>query len=345
MAATSEPAGRVDVAAGVSVGTDLSVATASLAAPWGGTDRTADLDGPVHHVDFGGPADGPRIVLVHGLGGSHLDWALVGSRLAERARVVAVDLAGFGLTPVAGRSTTVPGNLRLLERFVAEVVGGPAVLVGNSMGGMISLLAAADRPDLVAGVVGIDAALPLVARARVEPVVSATFALMSVPMLGERVLLRRNSRTTAKRLVRETLQLCCVDADAVPDDLVEAFVSLRERRLREDGVERAFAMASRSIVSTLMQPRTYVRRISGVKRPVLLLQGDRDRLVPVGAARRAAELNPHWRLVTFRDVGHVPQIEAPEETVAQIFQWLDHDGRAALAAARTEPAPAVRRGA
>ena len=81
------------------------VAPWSFAAPWGGTSHLADLAGPVHWVDFGGRDGGPTFVLVHGLGGSHLNWALVAPGLADRGRVVAVDLAGFGLTPAGGRPT------------------------------------------------------------------------------------------------------------------------------------------------------------------------------------------------------------------------------------------------
>jgi pimeloyl-ACP methyl ester carboxylesterase len=44
---------------------------------WGGVGRTADLGGAVHYVDFGGAAGAPRVVLVHGLGGSHLNWCLL----------------------------------------------------------------------------------------------------------------------------------------------------------------------------------------------------------------------------------------------------------------------------
>ena len=61
--------------------------------------RTVDLGGPVHFADFGG--SGPTMVLVHGLGGSHLNWLAVGPALAARARVLAPDLAGFGRTPLA----------------------------------------------------------------------------------------------------------------------------------------------------------------------------------------------------------------------------------------------------
>jgi pimeloyl-ACP methyl ester carboxylesterase len=70
--------------------------------------RTLDLGGPLHYQDFGGT--GPTMVLVHGLGGSHLNWMMVGERLARRARVLVPDLAGFGRTPLAGRSASVSAN-------------------------------------------------------------------------------------------------------------------------------------------------------------------------------------------------------------------------------------------
>src|SRR5687768_11880175 len=95
--------------------------------------RWVDLDGPVHYVDHGGPAGAPLLVCVHGLGGSHANWAAIAPLLTERYRVMALDLAGFGLTRGGPRSATVTGNRLLLHRFLATVGGGePAVLVGNS---------------------------------------------------------------------------------------------------------------------------------------------------------------------------------------------------------------------
>lgn len=127
---------------------------------WGGVDRYVDLDGPVHYVDFGGAANGPRLVLVHGLGGSHLNWTLLAPLLAARARVVAIDLLGFGLSHPEGRPATVQANAKMLGRFVDEVLGSPAILVGNSMGALVSIMLASRRPDAVAGLVLIDPALP-----------------------------------------------------------------------------------------------------------------------------------------------------------------------------------------
>src|SRR5437879_4560738 len=103
--------------------------------------RTIDLDGPVHYADFGGT--GPTLVLVHGLGGSHVNWLAVAPVLARRARVLAVDLAGFGRTPLGERSADVHTNRVLLDRFLDAVAAGSAVLVGNSMGGLLAMMEAA----------------------------------------------------------------------------------------------------------------------------------------------------------------------------------------------------------
>src|SRR5689334_13091156 len=74
------------------------------------TTRTVDIGGPVHYVDFGGDPEGPTIVLVHGLGGSHLNWDLLAPLLTDSARVFALDLPGFGLSEPELRLATVQNN-------------------------------------------------------------------------------------------------------------------------------------------------------------------------------------------------------------------------------------------
>src|SRR3989304_3203151 len=133
----------------------------TLTHPWGGTSNITDLGGDVHWIDFGGPNGAPPIVLVHGLGGSHLNGVRVAPALAARTRVYALDLAGFGLTSARGRHTGVDANTVLLNRFLDTVVGEPTVLFGNSMGGMVSAMSTHASPESVAGLVLVDPALPL----------------------------------------------------------------------------------------------------------------------------------------------------------------------------------------
>ena len=92
-----------------------------------GVSRTIDLGGPTHYLDFGGPAEGPLLLAVHGLGGAAWNWLALAPLLRDDVRMLAIDLAGHGLSPAAGRLTTVGANRRLLDRFIREVAGEPVM--------------------------------------------------------------------------------------------------------------------------------------------------------------------------------------------------------------------------
>ena len=293
-----------------------------------------DLDGPVHWVDFGGPDDGPLLVCVHGLGGSHVNWAAVAPDLAQTCRVVAVDLAGFGHTPGAGRSTSVQANARLVARFVAEVAGSPAILVGNSMGGLISNLVASQHPELVAGLVLVDPALPVSLASRPDPLTMGMFAAYFTPGVGKAVIAGRRKVRTPEQLAMDTLRLCCVDPHRVPKAVLAAHVELAKKRNYYPELEGEFVAATRSLIWLLARRRAHTAMLRRYSGPVMLLHGDKDRLVSIASARAAAKANPQWRFEVARDVGHVPQLEAPDWTRDLVLDWLATDGVAAADAAR-----------
>src|SRR3954466_10724857 len=191
------------------------------------TSSTVDWDGPVHYLDFGGNPDGPTFVLVHGLGGSHLNWDLLAPLLTPHGRVLALDLPGFGRSEPGSRRASVQANVAVLRRFLREIAAAPAVLVGNSMGGMISIFTAASAPRAVCGVVLLDPPLPGGRRA-VDAVVAGQFLLYALPVVGERFLWLRRKRHNPLHRVREMLRLVGVDPDDLPTDLVDRSVTLLE---------------------------------------------------------------------------------------------------------------------
>lgn len=283
-----------------------------------------DLDGPVHYLDFGGT--GPPMVLVHGLGGSSLNWLAVAPSLAEHARVVAIDLAGFGRTPPAGRGTDVRSNRALLDRFIAEVAGGHAVIAGNSMGGMICLMEAAMRHERVDGLILVDPALPR-AGGRPDTLVVGAFAAYAVPGVGERFVAERARRLGPEGLVRETMLLCNVDPSRIAPEVVDAHVELaRERMDTMPWSTKAFLQAARSLIGVIAQRRRYIEMVRSVRAPTVLIHGERDRLVAATSARLIAAERPDWRFEIFDDVGHTPMLEAPGRFVDTVLRWLDDVG-------------------
>jgi pimeloyl-ACP methyl ester carboxylesterase len=99
-------------------------------------------------------------------------------------------------------------------------------------------------------------------------------------------------------------------------------VTLLEERQDVDGMDRAFLAAARSLLRVLADPRRYRRAMASIDVPVLLVHGDRDRLVPVASAREIARRHPAWRYVELAGVGHVPQLQVPDRVAQELLGWL-----------------------
>jgi pimeloyl-ACP methyl ester carboxylesterase len=289
--------------------------------------RMIDLDGPVHYVDFGG--SGQTLVLVHGLGGATVNWGASAPLLAERAHVLAVDLAGFGRTPRAGRSSSIDGNRRLLDAFLAEVVSEPAAVAGNSMGGLISLLEAAESPDRVAALVLVDPALPAWVDA-LDPVVVQLFAAYATPGVGE-ALLDSMRDQDPRQLVDYMLALTCADPSTLPAQVVEDHVEFAREYTHGADARDGFLEGARNIIEILYQPERVREAIESVSVPTLLIHGELDRLVPLVAAQTVASMRPDWTFEALPHIGHVPMMEDPQGFTRIVVGWLE---RVAANAAR-----------
>jgi pimeloyl-ACP methyl ester carboxylesterase len=297
--------------------------------------RWVDLGVPVHYVDHGGPPDGPQLVMVHGLGGSLVNWAALAPLLTDACRVLALDLIGFGHTQAGTHSTSVAANQHMLQRFLHEVVGGPVILVGNSMGGVITILQATQRPESVTAVVLIDPALPVKVGSQMDPLVAASFGMYAVPHLGHAMLRARRRVRSPEQLAMDVLRLCCVDPARVPAEVVEQHLQMARMRSQYPDIDAHFLVAARSLMRMLVARSSFEAAMKAIRVPVLLLHGEKDRLVPIGASRAAAADNPSWRFEVVADVGHVAQLEVPEWTAGRILDWLASD--VADAAARMTP--------
>jgi glycerol-3-phosphate dehydrogenase len=283
--------------------------------------RVIDLGVPVHYIDFGG--SGPPMVLVHGLGGSAINWLGVGPSLARRYRVVALDLAGFGETPPVTGSTGLAAQQDLLDRFLMSVTAGPAIVVGNSMGGLVAMMEAAVEPGRVSHLILAAPAQPTPRRERIDLEVLVAFATYSMPWLGSWYMRRRAARLGPEGLVREMLRLCCVDPSRVASDVRAAHVALAAERLaRMPWATDVFLDATRSLLSALRRRRRFFAMVDRVAAPCLIIQGAGDRLVPLAASRELARRRPDWKLEVFDGIGHIPQLEASGRFVETAERWL-----------------------
>jgi len=292
--------------------------------------RTVDLDGPVQFLDFGG--EGKPLLMVHGLGGAAVNWMAVGPDLAKGHRTFALDLAGFGRTPLFNRSAALGANANLVHRFITEVIGEPVILMGNSMGGHIAILEAADHPEWVSELILVDPAIPGVHVRRPDPTTLGVVAAVSLPGLAELVIDRRARLLGPERLVERTIAMVAADPARVGGELLEAHMQLtRERSNLGRQNSRAFTQAVRSLGLRMADPRFWTR-LKKVEAPTLIVHGELDRLIPLAAARDLVRRRPDWDLEILEGVGHVPMMETPDRFVQIVNQWL---------AKRIAPAPAA----
>ena len=282
-----------------------------------------DIDGPIHYVDYGGPAGATTMVLVHGLMGAHVNWLSLVPELNDEFRVIALDLVGHGHTTRAGRGTDVGTNQQVLHRFLQEVVDEPAVLVGNSMGGLISILQAAGEPETVRGLVLISPALPAVLTEIPSSTVVLNYLPMAVPGLGTALLHAQHHTSNAEALIRSLLATVTADPGRVSEDVVREHVELAEVRLGMPGTSAGYQAAAQSTMRIMIQVRDYAATIRSIEAPVLLIQGEQDKVLSPTGARKVAANNPHWDFQSLPGVGHAPMLEVPGQVSGSIKAWAD----------------------
>ena len=123
------------------------------------------------------------------------------------------------------------------------------------------------------------------------------------------------------------LDLCCVDSDRVPRDVVDRLVALATRRRTVAGIDAAFLDAARSVLRHLVRREQLQAAMRSIDVPVLLLQGDRDRLVSVECRAHGCQRPTRTGSCAIAEgVGHVPQLEAPDWTAGSYREWIDSTG-------------------
>ncbi len=283
--------------------------------------RTVDLEGPVAYREWEGPDDS-AFVLVHGLGASQLSWVQVAEGLSGLGRVFAIDLPGFGASPLSGRSAGLMDQRRTLSRFIGTLGVDRVVLAGSSMGGALSILQAAVEPSSVSGLVLTNSVFPWRFGAIPHPLIMASFGIYATRGLGERFVSWRLHQMDPEQTVGLSLRVLAADPGSIPDDVVRLLVDLARARRDDPDVAKAFLQAARSMLRLGRRPETARRALDNIACPVLLLHGRRDRLVPVAFAEAELARHPEWRGRFFRDLGHIPQMEAPGRWLAEVADWF-----------------------
>lgn len=279
---------------------------------------TIDLDGPVSVLDYGGT--GPLIVCVHGLEGSAYNWNFIGPELAQSHRVVAPDLSGFAYTAPGTRGSTVEANAALVADII-EHFGGEAIVIGNSMGGLIAMLTAELFPERVKGVVLIAPAAPVTNWFGLNLPASARLTAPLIPFLGPRIIAGYRALRTPEEGVEDALDFVAANADALDPQAWDNALEIAEMRRTQPWSTEALIEAFNSIVPYVLRKATFAAVLHRLSQPTLLVHGTEDQLVQPRTSRWMARQRPDWTVAYFEGVGHVPMMEVPAEMLAVFNTW------------------------
>lgn len=254
---------------------------------------------------------GRPVVLLHALGEDASQWSAVVHALAPRYRLYALDLPGFAYGDRPPRYTAA-WFASFVAAFLEEVAREEAAVVGNSLGGLVALKLAFTERDRVA-------ALVLVASVGLGVEVSPLLQLPTIPFLGEvGRLWTQNPLGMAHLLVSRSV-LLFGDPRQVPLHWIVQQATLVRRPGFVDGVLAAL----RAHVDLRGQNDVVVDELPRLDLPTLVVWGDRDRVIPVAHARRAAERLPQASLTVLAGCGHLPSVEQPRSFTEALQDFLE----------------------
>jgi pimeloyl-ACP methyl ester carboxylesterase len=284
---------------------------------WTGVDwrahrRFVEIDGlRVNVVEIG--SGEPAVVFVHGLAGSWQNWLENMPHFAAGHRVIAFDLPGFGFSDDPAEKISIPGYGRLVDKLLDRLEVGPAVLVGNSMGGFVAAEVALQYPARVRRLVLVSAAGLTVEYQRNERALDALrFSRRLLTAWGGFIAARSDAVARRPRARRMLMRLVVHDADALPAPLIAEQV----RGARNAGfVDALDALTDYPIRA----------RLGEIACPTLIVWGTEDKLVPVRDAAEFERLIPGSRKVVWEETGHMPMLERPAAFNALVDEFLAED--------------------
>jgi pimeloyl-ACP methyl ester carboxylesterase len=266
-----------------------------------------------HRVAYRLAGSGPPIILIHGITSSSETWVSVAPALSQHHTVLAPDLLGHGHS-AKPRGDYSMGAFASGVRDLSVALGlGPATIVGHSLGGGVAMQFAYQFPER-------SQRLALVSSGGLGREVHGFLRAATLP--GSELvipLLASDHLLSAGRAIGRSLDRLGVRLANDALEMARGHASLHDRETRAAFVQTLRA----SIDPTGQRVRATDRLYLATQLPLLIVWGERDRIIPVAHGRRAHELVPGSRLEVFEHAGHFVHLDEPARFVATLGQWIE----------------------
>jgi pimeloyl-ACP methyl ester carboxylesterase len=267
-----------------------------------------DLPGGYHaHYREDGAANLPLLVLLHGFADSFTTWEGWVEQLKPQFHIISLDFPGHGLTRApAGVSLSGEGLADFVDAFAAKLALPKFAVAGNSMGGGAAWQLAVRHPDRVNALILVDAA----GFANDKPGGDEPLAFK---ILRYRIGREFLSKIDNKPLIDQGLKTDVYDKSLITPFIVDRFAEFQ----RAPG-HREILMS----VNMGQRGPSAADLLASVKVPALILWGESDPLIEPAAAKKFAAAIPGSKLITYPKVGHLPQLEIPQRSAADVAAFL-----------------------
>ena len=271
--------------------------------------RWISVDGsPVNVVDIG---SGPPVVFLHGLAGCWQNWLENIPAVARGHRVVALDLPGFGASPMPATPITMPGYARMLDELFVTLGIDSATLVGSSMGGFVAAGFAIRYGAQVERLCLASPAGLSMEHMRNERNQGLRARVENVLFFGTYWAASKSDLVVRRERLRRALLLLLA---AHPEQLPSALIAEQAHGAGKPGFSEALdAMTGYPIRD----------RLGEIACPALVVWGELDRLVPLRDAAEFEWLIPEARKVVYEDTGHLVMLERPDRFNADLRAFLE----------------------
>ena len=277
------------------------------------TSKYVDLPGGVrmHYRDDGDPAK-PVILLVHGYGDSFLSWDGWIQRLSPDFRVITIDLPGHGLTRApAGYRPSQDTYADLVDALAAKLNLPPFAIAGNSMGGGVAWQVAVRYPQRLSALVLVDAAG--------WPAATLTKPPLAFRIMGSRVGIFLLKHFETRPITGPALKADVVNKALITPAFVDRWVAVQRAPGHRD-ILMGMRPGKHSVASEAV--------LAKITAPTLVLHGDQDVIIKPESGRRFAAAIPGAKLIRYPDAGHLPQVEIPDRSAADVAAFLKSAAKA-----------------
>ena len=257
------------------------------------------------------------LILLHGFGASIGHWRHNLAVFSQSHPVYALDMLGFGASEKAAANYNVKLWVAQVYDFWRTFVREPVVLIGNSIGSLVCLAAAAAHPDMVRGVVMMSLPDPSLEEEMIPPQLRSLVATIKNLILSPLLLKSFFYWVRHPQKVRGWASIAYANPEAITDELVDILAGPAQDR----GSAQAFCAILKAMTNSGFGP-SVKSLLPNLNIPLLLIWGNKDRMIPKGLARQFQQYNPTLEIVELANAGHCPHDECPEEVNPIILKWV-----------------------